>query len=777
MVCPKCKRECEGNSRYCPYCGTAISAAVTVRHKGKKGIVAVSVCLFLCLVALGVFWYLNGQGIQSYIGTEKGTALTDEEAECILLSDISDEDWEIFEASNEKLSQIVANYSDENGYISSEETETVINAVAKQVEELYEEGIVTYYFCASDAITFEYACGLIAYYEPDLEGYSSGNGSMDIMAIDPFATRTANDDMKNQARQSGNNIYNALADGINGGVSMVSYKDEEVTVSQLKDLEECTFFLWNGHGGMVIDGDEEYPILYTRQKATGKPEGFSWPWSANAVVSEIEEDGSFWAITPYFVEKYFKIEDGFVYLSACHSGENDTLASAFMDAGAEIVFVNAGEGAIDTKYTQNMMELIIAYMCGWDDIFHTANEALELAGETLAEKYIEDGSTTYEIDDETVVCDTLDEFIEKINGGSHTELRGEGEYTICSCIRGEITFEDDLTQDEIDKILEGLTVRLETEDGQLVYDVSANMDATFYFNNLDSGTTYTTTLYQNEKQICQPVSVTTVSHRYSSVSIPYSMLVQLEGYVYDQDGMPLEGVSVAAEMDAGNDLWSATTVTDSNGYYSLEVYGENTYALTYSKSGYVTQNNNFNISSEIFANAQEGVSCQMEDVILEKEMLEKETFYLEDMEIIDSDQYSDNLADSFVYKIGQHANSRGNVGTDGQLYEHGIECWIARWNYKEEISWAYSVFQLNDDFKKLEGYGILIDSYNTTDFDSTLEIYGDDTLLFSYHLTPSTIPFDINIDIENVTTIKIYVYDNESKKGGTSFGLIDMKLS
>ncbi|MCD8369423.1 MAG: hypothetical protein LUC94_03625, partial [Clostridiales bacterium] len=435
-----------------------------------------------------------GLEYNDYIGTEKGVPLTMEEAEKILLADISDEDWKIFERSNEELRQIVAEYSDENGYIETSKTDTVINAVAQQVEELYEEGIVTYYFCGSDSLTFEYACGITAYYEPSLEGYSSGNGSTDIMAIDPFATGTASDDMKDQARQSGNNIYNALADGINkltDGVSIVYYEDDKVTVSQLKDLEECTFFLWNGHGGMVTDGDEKYPVLNTRQKATGKNEGFRWPWSANAVVSEIEKDGLFWAITPYFVEKYFKIENGLVYLSACHSGQNDSLADAFMNVGAEIVFVNAGEGAVKTIYTQNMMALIIAYMCGWDDIFHTADEALELAEEALAQKYIEDGKTTHELNGDTIVCNTLDEFIEKINGGSHTELRGEGEYTICSCIRGEITFEDDLTQDEIDEILDKLTVRLETEDGQLVYDVSANMDATFYFNNLDSDTTYT----------------------------------------------------------------------------------------------------------------------------------------------------------------------------------------------------------------------------------------------------------------------------------------------
>lgn len=151
--------------------------------------------------------------------------------------------------------------------------------------------------------------------------------------------------------------------------------------------------------------------------------------------------------------------------------------------------------------------------------------------------------------------------------------------------------------------------------------------------------------------------------------------------------------------------------------------------------------------------------------------------YLDECPIISSDRYTGNEGDSFIYPIGSHEYSRGNVCIDDSSYEHGLEAWIARWNYKDELSWAYSVFDLDSKYKSLSGKVKLIKSYNTTDFNTTLEFWNDDDLIQSYKLTPDTIPFDINLDVSGCDNLKIYCYDNEAKSGGTSFGLVDMKLN
>ena len=151
--------------------------------------------------------------------------------------------------------------------------------------------------------------------------------------------------------------------------------------------------------------------------------------------------------------------------------------------------------------------------------------------------------------------------------------------------------------------------------------------------------------------------------------------------------------------------------------------------------------------------------------------------YLDEIPISSQDQYSGNLADSFVYKIGMHEWSRGNVDIEGNQYEHGIEGWLARWNYEEELSWAYSVFELEKEYSEIKGRCVLIDSYNTDNFDTTLEFIGDGSLIETYHLTPETIPFDITLNVDGVNELKIYFYDNKAVAGGTSFGLVDMTLN
>lgn len=127
--------------------------------------------------------------------------------------------------------------------------------------------------------------------------------------------------------------------------------------------------------------------------------------------------------------------------------------------------------------------------------------------------------------------------------------------------------------------------------------------------------------------------------------------------------------------------------------------------------------------------------------------------------------------------LEKNVNTRGNTDIDGNVYEHGIEAWIARWNFTEEISFASATFDVCDFTGTLSGKCVLIGSYNTTNFDTTVYFYGDDILLASYELKPDTIPFSIDISMEDVKKLKIYVQDNIGVAGGTSFGFVNMILN
>lgn len=150
--------------------------------------------------------------------------------------------------------------------------------------------------------------------------------------------------------------------------------------------------------------------------------------------------------------------------------------------------------------------------------------------------------------------------------------------------------------------------------------------------------------------------------------------------------------------------------------------------------------------------------------------------YLDSLEPSEMEHYDGNEGDSFVYAIGKHKYSRGNKDVNGNKYEHGIEAWIARWNCIAESSWAYSVYKVDNKYKNLSGKVVLIDSYNTTNFDTTLYFYGDGKLIKEYKMTPTSFPFDIDVGLTGVNELKIYVKDNMEVKGGISFGIVDCKM-
>ena len=149
--------------------------------------------------------------------------------------------------------------------------------------------------------------------------------------------------------------------------------------------------------------------------------------------------------------------------------------------------------------------------------------------------------------------------------------------------------------------------------------------------------------------------------------------------------------------------------------------------------------------------------------------------YLEDLPISNSARYTGNEGDSFIKKLGTR---NGTVDIHGNAMDHGLEAWIARWNYTREISWAWVEYDLMKQYAFLSGkLTIVSDCYNRSSFNSTIEIIGDGNVLYSSLMLPGMDAIPINVNVHGIETLRIYVYDNESAKGGTSFGLWDFGLT
>lgn len=150
---------------------------------------------------------------------------------------------------------------------------------------------------------------------------------------------------------------------------------------------------------------------------------------------------------------------------------------------------------------------------------------------------------------------------------------------------------------------------------------------------------------------------------------------------------------------------------------------------------------------------------------------------LSSLEVVNWDRYTGNEGDSRLNVLGEkYEFGYGNKGIDGTVYENGLEAWIARWNFTDEISWVKYTYNLSSAYSLLTGKTSLIKSYNTSDFDTTIYFYNGETLLGSYRVTNDDYNKDININVKNVQELTILVKDNKAVRGGTSLALYDLYL-
>ena len=147
--------------------------------------------------------------------------------------------------------------------------------------------------------------------------------------------------------------------------------------------------------------------------------------------------------------------------------------------------------------------------------------------------------------------------------------------------------------------------------------------------------------------------------------------------------------------------------------------------------------------------------------------------YLEEIPIVG--RASDSYGEKSVIRPIDKASD--NV-TDfhGNTYKHGLICSLFRYSYSSTKAWAYSIFDLEGKYYSIEGKCVLLADNQNDSFNSTLYIYGDDTLINSYEVSPGTMPFPIDIDVKGVKKLKIYVCDNEYYRNGSSIAFVGMEL-
>lgn len=178
-----------------------------------------------------------------------------------------------------------------------------------------------------------------------------------------------------------------------------------------------------------------------------------------------------------------------------------------------------------------------------------------------------------------------------------------------------------------------------------------------------------------------------------------------------------------------------------------------------------------------------GFICEWDGKSTKGYLLKTETC-LTSVKCTEFTRYTENLGDSNFtaldgsYTLHDSGTFYGftNTGVDGTQYSDGFCVWIARWNFGDKISWAQAKFALNGKYKTLRGSSALLQSNNTSDFDTSVYFYNGDILLYTFAMKPEKTDFSFTIDVTGTDELTILVKDNKETAGGTSFALYDLFL-
>lgn len=115
-------------------------------------------------------------------------------------------------------------------------------------------------------------------------------------------------------------------------------RDGQVTVNFLKTLSHYGVISLATHGGIDQNGNVVFQSGETATTFLGIPTSHLIDWLLGRIVIG---NGNLWHIRPGFISHYAqqnKYPDSIIFLSMCHSLDNNTLSNAFINNGAKTVF-------------------------------------------------------------------------------------------------------------------------------------------------------------------------------------------------------------------------------------------------------------------------------------------------------------------------------------------------------------------------------------------------------------------------------------------------------
>lgn len=283
---------------------------------------------------------------------------------------------------NDEVGNIESEFRGKNGYITRDNKEKAISAVGEYAKKLFnDKEIKEYNVTKGQSVWIQFNSGIEYVYVPAVDGMDSS----EVSTYQPCLSTYDNDLQKYSQEcvdQSAENIQNTLEDY----KFTNNYDNSDVDIEKLSDIGKNKIVIWHGHGGysekthsFIATGtmldrnaflyDVDYyikNIRYTDEYLNGE---LIFTNSGHVAVGY-----------KFFNNHLSNIDGCMIYLGACSSGVDDTLAKAFLDKGASTVIGNSG--SICTTYNLSMIKTIYEQMLcdtGSDNHYDTIQTALNFA--------------------------------------------------------------------------------------------------------------------------------------------------------------------------------------------------------------------------------------------------------------------------------------------------------------------------------------------------------------------------------------------------------------
>lgn len=257
-------------------------------------------------------------------------------------------EYQTFQTHTEAIDAIQTTFLNQDDTVDREDVPALLDQVTAYAQQAQAAGDVAQYTREDNTVAITFASGVEYLYQPPVEGALSGGSQ--IAALTPKGSLANRfgvwvrevEAWLDVAFSDGDHTYHdteacaqLLQDGLGGG-SVAHLDGSAVTVDQVKALGDYDYILWEGHGAY---SETLHSCLVTDESCS------MWNYfqhredlQAKRLVTTSGLGTPYYCVTPAFVQAYVgDLEGAVVFLGACYSGKDDTLANAFLDKGAAAV--------------------------------------------------------------------------------------------------------------------------------------------------------------------------------------------------------------------------------------------------------------------------------------------------------------------------------------------------------------------------------------------------------------------------------------------------------